>query len=1004
MVQKTFSLSAVATLLLAVALLLFPHQPAEAQVNSKAVSNVSVSSPNPGEVTVSWDAPSDAPDDYRVTWKKSSGKWPSYKKENTVEGGNAFPTGTSHTVSNMEEGTAYKVRVRSRFHDTNGNVEQSGPWSAAQEFTVSVTPTPTPEPTEKIPKSPPEKGGDEPRPPRSTRPPATPTGLLAATGHDNVMLIWDNPDDDTITGYQILRGPDATNLAVLTTDTGSASASYADNTVDAETNYAYAVKARNANGLSPQSDPISVRTLEAPEDLETSEQIAGVDFTLGGQTLDTAGSNCDDSQFSNIVAGCTITLLNRDATLAIVGTYDSNDRISVRIGRDSANLTEVASGDIEDLDGQSDLDLTFELGPNLMRLWGDEDGTSGGGKEHFYRINVELAASIEAVKSPVVEGEEEVQFRITLSDAAPAGGVNVMVELAPVAQYENINPVSVADYKTHNVHIPQGQTDTILEILTTRDKIANNHTGVTATLLPGTGYIVGDTPEAEVVISDPDQVNVRFADGCGQTITVAERDGEVSIDIVLDNPVAFDFTLTLALINGYATENNDFSGGIEVIKFDHLQTRLTHTVPIIYNSQIEPTEDFFVRIQRSGLDSDILTPTCGAANPQLTVEITDDDTANIALDAPEEVTEGQPIKLGLGPRPNVDCLVPFEFTTTLTITGATSALQDSTSEMLELRTCGSPEVVHIENDDGTNSEPIWQTIDQPGQQGDRQVTFTIGPLRSSNSLVSKLIPERRSATVTIKDKPNSKAAGSPIITGDLVVGDTLTVDTSEITDKDGLANAEFTYRWYKTDRVVTEELSTDISYTVREEDKGDQIRLTVSFTDDEGFHEELTAVPTGAVLPYIEHYFLIADKRLMEAINGTRTVGTWVYLSDWPRIRSTDGSRLQNWGVNPPVPFTIPYTVTYEDGAAASWVQVEDVTFTATQSGSVTTFQGRSNMTVTIKQIGKLVDKRHVPYGQDLGKIVITLDDGIDLPNNGPKLNVREGQDTLTITIVSNGK
>ena len=83
--------------------------------------------PNPGEVTVSWDAPSDAPDDYRVTWKKSAGKWTSYKNENTVEGGNAFPTGTSHTVSNMEEGTAYKVRVRSRYHDTNGNVEQSGP-------------------------------------------------------------------------------------------------------------------------------------------------------------------------------------------------------------------------------------------------------------------------------------------------------------------------------------------------------------------------------------------------------------------------------------------------------------------------------------------------------------------------------------------------------------------------------------------------------------------------------------------------------------------------------------------------------------------------------------------------------------------------------------------------------------------------------------------------------------------------------------------------------------
>ena len=240
-----------------------------------------------------------------------------------------------------------------------------------------------------------------------------------------------------------------------------------------------------------------------------------------------------------------------------------------------------------------------------------------------------------------------------------------------------------------------------------------------------------------------------------------------------------------------------------------------------------------------------------------------------------------------------------------------------------------------------------------------------------------------------------------------MVGDTLTVDTSNITDKDGLTNARYTYRWFKREAgvsTVREDLSTESSYTVREDDIGDRIRLTVSFTDDVGYQEQRPAEPSDAVLPYLEHYFLIADKRLMEAINGTRTVGNWVYLSDWPKVRSADGSTLQNWGVNPPVPFTIPYTVTYEDGAAADWIEVQDVTFTATQSGRRTGFQGRSNLSVIIKQIGKKVDKRHVPYGEDLGKIIITLNDGIDLPNNGPKLNVREGQDTLTITIVSNGK
>ena len=191
------------------------------------------------------------------------------------------------------------------------------------------------------------------------------------------------------------------------------------------------------------------------------------------------------------------------------------------------------------------------------------------------------------------------------------------------------------------------------------------------------------------------------------------------------------------------------------------------------------------------------------------------------------------------------------------------------------------------------------------------MTFTITTLKSSGGVASQLMLERRSATVIIKDKPNNKATGNRIIAGDPMVGQTLTIDISAISEPDGLTNARFTYRWYKTDREDTdregtEELSTADSYTVREEDKGDRIRLTVSFTDDEGFQEEVTGAPTAAVVPYLEHYFRITEKSMIEAQTGAREVSTWVYLNDWPRVRSADGSRIHNWGVNPIVPFTIP--------------------------------------------------------------------------------------------------
>ena len=63
---------------------------------------------------------------------------------------------------------------------------------------------------------------------------------------------------------------------MLTDDTGDADTDYADNTVEPETPYVYAVKARNAVGLSPQSDTASTTTLAPPpeedEPLETGEQ------------------------------------------------------------------------------------------------------------------------------------------------------------------------------------------------------------------------------------------------------------------------------------------------------------------------------------------------------------------------------------------------------------------------------------------------------------------------------------------------------------------------------------------------------------------------------------------------------------------------------------------------------------------------------------------------------------------------------------------------------------
>ena len=53
--------------------------------------------------------------------------------------------------------------------------------------------------------------------------------------------------------------------------------------------------------------------------------------------------------------------------------------------------------------------------------------------------------------------------------------------------------------------------------------------------------------------------------------------------------------------------------------------------------------------------------------------------------------------------------------------------------------------------------------------------------------------------LTIRDVPviasNTPATGAPTITGTVRVGETLTANTTDISDSDGLNNATFTYQW-----------------------------------------------------------------------------------------------------------------------------------------------------------------------------------------------------------------
>ena len=100
--------------------------------------------------------------------------------------------------------------------------------------------------------------------PTPVEPPARPTGLASAAASDLVLLSWADPQDDSVTGYRILRRQGIADVTedflTLAEDTGSAETSYTDDTVENGRVYVYRVLAIGPGGVSEPSRDVRVRT------------------------------------------------------------------------------------------------------------------------------------------------------------------------------------------------------------------------------------------------------------------------------------------------------------------------------------------------------------------------------------------------------------------------------------------------------------------------------------------------------------------------------------------------------------------------------------------------------------------------------------------------------------------------------------------------------------------------------------------------------------------------
>ena len=141
---------------------------------------------------------------------------------------------------------------------------------------------------------------------------------------------------------------------------------------------------------------------------------------------------------------------------------------------------------------------------------------------------------------------------------------------------------------------------------------------------------------------------------------------------------------------------------------------------------------------------------------------------------------------------------------------------------------------------GATTSTYTLTDDDEGKAIKVRVSFT------DDAGNDEMLTSAATGAVVEAAPTNTPATGAPTITGTAQVGETLTADTTAISDDDGLDNAAFAYQWLADD--VELDSATASTYTLADNDEGKTIKVRVLFTDDAGNDEMLTSAATGAVV------------------------------------------------------------------------------------------------------------------------------------------------------------
>ncbi len=761
-------------------------------------------------VTLTWDDPGDdSITGYVILRRNRATTDPGEFTELVADTGSAATTYTDHSVSAE---TLYTYRIKA----INGHgVSELSRWVRA----------------------------DTPAPPV----PAPPTGLTATASHHQVVLSWDDPQDDTITGYVILRRNRSTTapgeFTELVADTGSAANAYTDDSVSADTSYTYKIRAINGHGVSelsrwaradtPAPSPANSPATGAPT-------IAGTVQVGSTLTADTSGI-VDQDGLTNVAYSYQWLADDADIAGATDSSYTPTDgdegaiiKLRVSFTDDAGNeetLTSVATDTVEvrpnsPATGAPTIAGTAQVGETLTADTSgivDQDGlTNVAYSYQWLADDADIAGATDSSYTPT-DGDEGAIIKLRVSFTDDAGNEETMTSAAT-------EPVGFA-VQQQIVNTPATGQPTISGMAQVGETLTADTSGISD--------VDGLSSASYSYQWLADDAAITGATATTYTLTDSEQGKTVKVRVSFTDDAGNEETLTsVATDTVEARPNSPATGAPTIAGTAQVGETLTADTSGIVDQ--DGLTNVAYSYQWLADDADIAgatdssyTPTDGDEGAIIKVRVSFTD------DAGNEETLTSVATDTVEARPNSPA------------TGApTIAGTAQVGETLTADTSG------IADGDGlTNAAYSYQWLaDDADIAGATDSSYT--PTDGDEGAIIKLRVSftddagneetlTSAATDTVEARPNSPATGQPTIVGTEQVGETLTADTSGIADQDRLSSVSYSYQWLADDAAITGATAT--TYTLTDSEQGKTVKVRVSFTDDAGNDESLTSAATGTV-------------------------------------------------------------------------------------------------------------------------------------------------------------